>query len=147
MSPIVLVHGAYHGAWCWDKVVAGLKAQGREVVAIDLPGRGASTEPLGDLYQDAAAVKAVLASLSEPAIVVGHSYGGAVITEAVDDTSCVAHLVYISALVPNAGSCVFEDEAASALADAGILDVMIPHEDGGSTTLKLPEAAEMFYHD
>ena len=49
MKPVVLVHGAYHGAWCWEKVERGLQAAGIDVVSVDLPGHGDSKEPLTDL--------------------------------------------------------------------------------------------------
>ena len=48
-ADVVLVHGAWHGAWCWQRVLAGLAQRGVSAHAIDLPGHGQSTEPLGDL--------------------------------------------------------------------------------------------------
>ncbi|MGB8224842.1 MAG: alpha/beta fold hydrolase, partial [Polyangiales bacterium] len=80
-SAIVLVHGAWHGAWAWDRVLPLLTAAGVPVTALDLPGRGASTAPLGDLHADAKAVTSEL-ERHDSVILVGHSYGGAVITEA-----------------------------------------------------------------
>ena len=53
---MVLVHGAWHGAWCWDRVVEQLRAEDVPVVAIDLPGHGSSDAALGDLTVDAAAL-------------------------------------------------------------------------------------------
>jgi len=78
----VLVHGAWHGAWCWEPAVAALAADGISAVAIDLPGHGNDPGPMGDLHGDAAHVAAVLDALSGPVVLVGHAYGGAVITEA-----------------------------------------------------------------
>ncbi len=96
-SSVVLVHGAWHGAWCWDRVRIALDARGVHTVAIDLPGHGDDAGPLGDLHADAARVGAVLDGIHGPVVLVGHSYGGAVITEAGDHPS-VAHLVYLCAL-------------------------------------------------
>ena len=55
-STVVLVHGAWHGAWCWDEVVSRLSGDGLAVVAVDLP----SVASGGDLYDDARAVRQVL---------------------------------------------------------------------------------------
>ena len=56
-ATVILVHGAWHGAWCWERVVPELAARGIDTVAVDLPGHGASTEPFGDMYGDAASVR------------------------------------------------------------------------------------------
>jgi pimeloyl-ACP methyl ester carboxylesterase len=106
MAAVVLVHGAWHGAWCWDRVVPGLAGQGIRTVAIDLPGHGADSGPLVDLHGDAARVREVLDDVGEPVVLVGHSYGGAVITEA-GEHPMVDHLVYISAFALDADeSCI-----------------------------------------
>ena len=88
---VVLIHGAWHGAWCWDRVVPQLETAGVPTVAVDLPGHGASTEPLGDLYTHAAFVRDLLDGIDGPIVLCGHSYGGAVISEAAAgvDSVCV----------------------------------------------------------
>ena len=109
---VVLVHGAWHGAWCWATLQRELDLRGIPSLAVDLPGHGASTEPLADLAADAAAVSAVLAKFRRPIVLVGHSYGGAVISEVdvADDTSGVGtdvfHLVYLTAFVLDEGESV-----------------------------------------
>jgi pimeloyl-ACP methyl ester carboxylesterase len=104
---IVLVHGAWHGAWCWERVVPGLRERELDVTNLDLPGHGADSGVMTDLHGDAARVVEALDGLSEPAVLVGHSYGGAVITEA-GDHPAVEHLVYIAALVLDAGESCME---------------------------------------
>ena len=138
-SPLViLVHGAWHGAWCWATLQRELDLRGIPSLAIDLPGHGASTEPLADLATDAAAVSAVLAKFRRPIVLVGHSYGGAVISEADltgDDEgagSTVFHLVYLAAFVLDAGESVISltgtmPEARTALGAAMVI------ADGSST--------------
>ena len=79
---VLLVHGARHGAWCWERVLAPLRALGYEPEAIDLLGHGRSTEPLTDLHGDAEVVWVRLDAIGEPTLLVGHSYGGMVITDA-----------------------------------------------------------------
>ena len=86
MSSFVLVHGAWHGAWCWEKVVPLLAARGHAVRAIDLPGHGRDPKPPGavtwDDYMDR--MREAIEASGEPPILVGHSLGGAVITGAAD---------------------------------------------------------------
>jgi pimeloyl-ACP methyl ester carboxylesterase len=94
---VVLVHGAWHGAWCWAALQAELDSRGIASLAVDLPGHGASTRPLADLYGDAQHVADVVAQLDRPVVLVGHSYGGAVITEAASNTAGIHHLVYLAA--------------------------------------------------
>ena len=99
---VLLVHGAWHGAWCWERVAASLRALGCAPEAIDLPGHGMSAESLTDLHGDADAVQAHLDAIGGPTLLVGHSYGGMVITDAgVHDA--VAGLAYVSAYMPDAG--------------------------------------------
>ncbi|MBM3657910.1 MAG: alpha/beta hydrolase [Actinobacteria bacterium] len=102
-ATVVLVHGAFHGAWCWDRVVPLLEAQGVPVVAIDLPGHGADPVPPGDLHQHGDALRAVLEDIDGPKVVVGHSYGGAVISDGAADVDGVVHLVYLAAIVADVG--------------------------------------------
>jgi pimeloyl-ACP methyl ester carboxylesterase len=107
-ATIVLVHGAWHGAWCWSYVQAGLTDRGVPSLALDLPGHGVSPLPLGDLYGDAAEVQRVLATIEGPVVLVGHSYGGTVITEAAVDRPNVAHLVYLAAFCIDVGESLME---------------------------------------
>ena len=106
MATVVLVHGAWHGAWCWERVLDGLGARSVTAVAVDLPGHGEDPGPLTDLPGDAARVRGVLDDLDGPAVLVGHSYGGAVVTEA-GDHPAAAHVVFLAALALDAGeSCM-----------------------------------------
>ena len=103
VTPIVLVHGAWHGAWCWSALQAELNKRGVPSYAVDLPGHGVSDRPLGDLHRDAAHVADVIDRLAIDVVLVGHSYGGAVITEAALHTDRVRHLVYLTAFVLDEG--------------------------------------------
>lgn len=91
---IVLVHGAWADGSSWDKVIPLLEQKGYHVTAVHLP--------FTTLAEDAAAVKRTLALQDGPVLLVGHSYGGAVITEAGDDPK-VAGLVYVAAFAPDLG--------------------------------------------
>jgi pimeloyl-ACP methyl ester carboxylesterase len=148
----VLVHGAWHGAWCFDPVVAGLRARGVQAIAVDLPGHGDDPGPLGDLHTDAARVREVLDGLDGDCVLLGHSYGGAVITEAGVHPK-VRHLVYLCAFALDAGeSCM-----AAAVREAEALDLgwdegpsladAIRVQDDGTSTLAGELSAASLYHD
>jgi pimeloyl-ACP methyl ester carboxylesterase len=98
MSVFVFVHGAGHGAWCWDRTERDLAAHGHSSVSMDLPLTG--------LDEDAAAVRDCLNELDEPAILVGHSYGGLVISKAAGGRSDVEQLVYVAAVLVGASEDV-----------------------------------------
>jgi len=155
-ASVVLVHGAFHGGWCWTKVVDGLTAEGIEVVAVDLPGHGVGdTRPIGGLHGDAAAVREVLHETPGPIVLVGHSYGGAVITEAAagglggTDGPDVAHLVYLAAVVPDVGEGI-GDAAADVPPDDGeftITGAFVPTDNGSAVRVADEFVREIFYHD
>ncbi len=86
---VVLVHGAWADASCWSKVILLLRAEGVNVIAAQIP--------LTSLNDDIAVVRRFLSSMNEPTVLVGHSYGGAVITGAATDQQHVKALVYITA--------------------------------------------------
>ncbi|MGV9246176.1 alpha/beta fold hydrolase [Streptomyces sp. NPDC003710] len=92
---IVLVHGAFADASSWNGVVERLERQGYPVVA--------PANPLRGLYNDATYIASVLDGIKGPIVLVGHSYGGAVISTAAAGNSRVKSLVYVSALMPDKG--------------------------------------------
>jgi pimeloyl-ACP methyl ester carboxylesterase len=94
-----------------------LRALGYEPEAIDLPGHASSTEPLTDLHGDADAVRARLDAIGEPTLLVGHSYGGMVITDA-GTHDAMAGLAYVAAYLPDAGQTLLDLFTAPALPKA-----------------------------
>jgi pimeloyl-ACP methyl ester carboxylesterase len=108
----LLVHGAWHGAWCWYKIVAGLEDAGHRVTAIDLPSAGIDGTPAGSvgLRAQADRVVATLDALGEPVILVGHSAGGPAVSMAADARpDDIQKLVYLTAfLLPNGTSITAE---------------------------------------
>ena len=96
---VVLVHGAWHGAWCWEDVASRLRADGQPVVVVELPSVAAG----GDMYDDAQAVHDAIAAVDGETVVVGHSYGGIVITEGAAGVPGVRHLVYVTAFMLDEG--------------------------------------------
>jgi len=149
-ATVVLVHGAWHGAWCFDRLMPLLQDAGVRAVAPDLPGHGQDPGPFADLHGDAARVGAVLDGIDGDVVLLGHSYGGAVVTEA-GVHPAVTHLVYLCALALDEGeSCAaaavgettgFSHEGRPSLADA-----FVAHPDG-TTTLTPEGAATCLYND
>lgn len=149
-ATVVLVHGAWHGAWCFDRELPFLAEAGVPVVAVDLPGHGRSPGPFTDLHGDAARVRAVLDGIDGQVVLLGHSYGGAVITEA-GVHPAVTHLVYLCALALDSGeSCaaaaVEETETLSHEGRPSLADGWVNHPDG-TTTLAVQAAEACLYND
>ena len=146
-AKVLLVHGAFHGAWCWEHVALGLEARGVDVVAVDLPGHGNSEAPLAGLEEDAACVANAVAACEGDVVLCGHSYGGAVITEAASlNSHSIEHLVYVTAAVPDAGESLVDcfPGLLEAELEAGSFQ-SVP----GSNSIKLDIelACERFYGD
>jgi pimeloyl-ACP methyl ester carboxylesterase len=147
-AEVLLVHGAWHGGWCFDRVISLLAVADVHAIAIDLPGCGDDSGPFTDLHGDAARVTAALDGLPD-VVLLGHSYGGAVITEA-GVHAAVRHLVYLSGLALDYG----ETCQAAAVAESGDIShegrpdlgaSLTFHGDGTSTLL--PTAAACLYQD
>ncbi|MEU9279553.1 alpha/beta fold hydrolase [Streptomyces sp. NPDC048342] len=94
---ILLVHGAWHGAWCWEKLVPELESRGWDVATVDLPSASAQAEQTAGMYDDARVIRETLSAIPGPVAVVAHSYGGIPATEAAAEADNVSHLVYLAA--------------------------------------------------
>lgn len=110
MSTFVLIHGAWHGGWCWQRVAPLLRAQGHEVLMPSLSGMGEHAHMLSPQITLETHVQDVVNVCKryevKDAVLVGHSYGGLPITGAADrlhGTDHIARLVYVDALVPEDG--------------------------------------------
>src|SRR5262245_51078123 len=95
---IVLVHGAFSESSDWDDVIKHLQAHGYTTIA--------AANPLRSLPGDAASVAGIINQLEAPVVLVGHCYGGIVITQAARDNEKVKALVYVAAYVPDEGESV-----------------------------------------
>jgi pimeloyl-ACP methyl ester carboxylesterase len=100
---VILVHGAWHGPWAWEAVIERLRAEEIRSVAVDLPSKGFETALLGDLHDDAEAVRAAVDAAGGPALVVAHSYGGLPVSEGLAGCANVAHLIYLTAFMLEPG--------------------------------------------
>ena len=136
MTHFVLVHGVAHGAWCWGQTRADLVVLGHGVTAVDLA--------LTSLDDDAAIVMNTLDEIDGPVVLVGHSYGGHVISKAAHERADVAHLVYVAAMLLG-GDEVFTDVSV-AFAPSQLGDALVIAEDGRFTVD--PKAATgCFYNE
>ncbi|MGD9795194.1 MAG: alpha/beta hydrolase [Acidimicrobiia bacterium] len=117
-ATVVLVHGAWHGAWCFDPVRALLDDAGVTSIAIDLPGHGKDSGPFTDLHGDAKRVTEVLDTIDGDVVLLGHSYGGAVIGQ-VGPHRSLRHLVFLAALALEEG----ETGGTAGWFDPAIVDI------------------------
>lgn len=107
---VVLVHGAFADGSSWERVIPLLQAKGLNVIAVQ--------NPLTSFADDVAAARRAIAQMEGPVLLVGHSYGGMVISEAGKDSQVVG-LLYVAALVPEDGQNVNDVNAAMAPTSAG----------------------------
>ncbi|MFI0901155.1 alpha/beta fold hydrolase [Streptomyces sp. NPDC020983] len=136
---IVLEHGAFADGSSWNGVVTALRADGYPVVAAANPLRGPAS--------DAAALRTVLDHIEGPKILVGHSYGGDVISEAATGDADVKALVYVAAFLPAPGESALEltgKYPGSTLPDA--LDPVTFTQPDGSTATDLYIRQDSFHH-
>ncbi len=155
----ILIHGAWHGAWCWYKVVPEMTKKGFKTIAIDLPGHGKdTTNPESVTFKMyVEKVKQVANSKNGQVILVGHSMAGTIISQAAEELgkNKVFKLIYLDAFLPK------NDESVTKL--AGIIFQTLPQETdttkitfgkgivtapNGKTRAFKPEVADIvFYHD
>lgn len=134
MATFVLVHGAFHGGWCWYRMIVELEARGHTVIAPDLPGHGRAAGQAASLRLYGDHVADIIRRLDEPVVLVGHSMGGAVITVAGETVpEKIAHIVYVSAFMAPSGTSMNGSLAATPTSD-GLVPVVDP-------------MVSAFYHD
>ena len=148
MGTYVLIHGAWHGAWCWKKVIPLLEKEGHKVVAPDLPGHGKDKRPIADItlqaYTDR--VCQILDEQSDPVVLVGHSMGGVVITQTAEyRPEKISKLVYVTAFLLQNGEFLLQH--AEPDTEALVLPNLIMSEDQSYANVKQEALKEVFYAD
>jgi pimeloyl-ACP methyl ester carboxylesterase len=113
MATYVLVHGAWHGGWCWQRVARMLRANGAEVHAVTLTGLGERAHLLSREIGLETHVQDVLGLIAAEGLgnvmLVAHSYGGIVATAVADRAArAVARVIYLDAVVPRDGECLYD---------------------------------------
>jgi pimeloyl-ACP methyl ester carboxylesterase len=128
---VVLVHGAFADASGWNGVIKYLQAQNIKVIAAANPLRGISI--------DAAYIASLLRQTPGPVLAVGHSYGGAVITNAATDIDNVVGLVYVAAFAPQEGELLIEveNDSKDSILNSSLIQLEYPTASGGKPAVEL----------
>ena len=137
-STVVLVHGAWHGSWCWSKVIDLLDRAGIPVVAVELP--------LTSLADDAACVRAATDAVDGPVVLCAHSYGGVVITQAGTGAN-VEQLVFLCALAVEAGYSAMHPTDVKDLPPTELGAALVFSADGSSVGLDPDRGRVALYRD
>lgn len=137
---VALVHGAFADSSGWIGVIRILRAAGIDAVAVSNPLRG--------IAEDSAYVASALAEIPGPVLAVGHSYGGAIITNAATRTTNVVGLVYVSAFAPDEGEKLIEVESGStdSILNTALVERQYPNGDGGATVTEFLIDRAKFHH-
>ena len=127
---VVLVHGAFADSTGWSGVVARLLAAGIPVTAVSNPLRGIS--------HDAAYVASAITQIPGPVVAVGHSYGGAVITNAATSATNVVGLVYVAAFAPDEGETLaaVEGDSTDSVLNTVLVPLQYPTGQGAETAVE-----------
>jgi pimeloyl-ACP methyl ester carboxylesterase len=107
---MLLVHGAWHGAWCWADLEVELNNCSWSTRTLDLPSALRTPvwpEPSPGMRDDAQAIRKAIEDIDGPVLVVGHSYGGIPVTEAIGDAPNIVGVVYLAAFMLDVGECLF----------------------------------------
>ena len=135
---IVLVHGAFADASSWNGVIGRLQQQGYTVIA--------TANPLRGLAADSAYTASLLSQIDGPVLLVGHSYAGAVITNAATSTPNVVGLVYIAAFATEEGENLNDVESGSkdSILGAALVQYKYPAGPDGETAVELAVNPALF---
>lgn len=146
MSTFLLIHGAWHGAWCWHKIVPRLEKRGHTVIAADLPAMGIDRTPANRVslgsWRDF--VCGIVDRAGEPVVLVGHSRGGIVISEVAEQRpERVRALVYVTAFLLRDGECLFD--LASSDPQSLVSPNMVMSADKSSSIVREEALRDTFY--
>lgn len=146
MSTFVLIHGAWHGAWCWYRIIPRLQRAGHRVIAPDLAGLGRDRTPVADVTLErwTRDVCSILDAQPEPVILVGHSRGGIVISSVAEQRpERIRTTVYVAAMLALNGKTLFETRAQ---VDNLLMATNIIVSEDESTTSVRPEAIPQIFY-
>jgi pimeloyl-ACP methyl ester carboxylesterase len=110
MTTLVFVHGAFHGAWCWVKLLPELEARGHKGIALDMPGNGEDRTPMSQVTFDSYGkrIAETILRQAEPVVLVGHSLGCQSIALAAEmHPDRIRRLVFLAGCVPQSGLSLY----------------------------------------
>lgn len=147
-TPLILIHGAWHAAWCFEKIVPMLRSSGKTVFAPDLPGHGSLMKPAKEInltsYVDR--IVELVKEQDRQVVLAGHSMGGIIMTQVAElIPEQIAKLIYISAYIPQDGESLISMARGHMLKDLNQHMVF----DKSKSEIRLDkedETAEFFYH-
>ena len=156
----ILVHGAGHGKWCWEKIVPLLEAKGYNIIALDLVSVGTDTELLANISLDDDVQQVIDAAntIDGKVSLIGHSSGGVIISQAAEllGAEKIDKLIYLDAFLPRNGESVFslagkinennKDVSGSSSVEPRP-EMLIFSEDKKSCKWNLELVQQIFYHD
>lgn len=148
MTQFLLVHGAWHGAWCWEKVVPLLAEMGHAAAAIDLPGQGDDPTPAASVTVDdyVRAIGEALRSAGGRSVLVGHSMGGIAISAAAEaHPDLIERLVYVTAFLPRNGESLLALEGRNP--EPAVPPSLVMNENEPTCTIREEKVVPLFYHD
>jgi pimeloyl-ACP methyl ester carboxylesterase len=148
----VLIHGGFHGAWCWSRTIPELENLGHQAIAIDIPGHGRRADEEATM---AGRLDAALDVLESGDVLVGHSGGGLEITRAANAApELVSHLIYLAAALPLENrlmqdALVYRDDGGveGDYDVTGMLEHLRFNNDGSMELADAEGAKQLFYHD
>jgi len=148
LATFILVHGAGHGGWCWEKVQPILESHGHKVCAPDLPGLGKDPTPPANvtLADNVEKISRLLDKMEEPVVLVGHALGGVTISQTAEARRRrIKALVYVCGLMPPSGK-------ASREMTAGDPEILFRRSrevspDGLTYTFARAQLPALFYQD
>ena len=145
---VVLVHGAWHGSWCWHKVATNLTKMGHKVRTPDLPGHHRNPSPLKDvtLAKYVAHIEGIIREEPQPVVLVGHSMAGVVISQVAENIpDKIASLVYVSAFIPKNGGSLLDEEKQAAVPSVA-LEIAVNESEGLISLSASKRVRELFYN-
>lgn len=137
----LLVHGAWHGSWCWDRLVPELQAAGRDVRTVELPTVHAEDKTSLGVSDDADTVRRAIEAVDGPVVVVAHSYGGIPASVGAAGMPKVQHIVYVTAFALDEGESLLGAVGGAAPGWWVVEDDLV------SAGTEAESAADVFYND
>jgi pimeloyl-ACP methyl ester carboxylesterase len=148
MKTFILIHGAWHGSWCWENTADLLQNLGHKVYTIDLPSHHTNQADFTKINLNSYVqyVTHFIKGISEKVTLVGHSMAGVIISQVAEDNSDkIDKLVYVSAFVPDHRGSLIQEEK-KAIRPSVALEVLIDEENNKIKITQSKKLRELFYN-